>query len=72
MDNEKALETWTTTPKGMMDYVMHCEIDTYFIAAIAMRVQILPLAKQLTNIAGNSWYDATRISLSANLQGHAP
>jgi len=54
-DNETALKTWATTPSGLMDYVSHMEADTYFITALALRVQILPLTKVLTNLAGNSW-----------------
>ena len=37
------------------NFVRHCEADTYFIAAIALQVQMLPLTKVLTNLAGNSW-----------------
>jgi DNA polymerase alpha subunit A len=55
VDNEAALKTWATTPKGLMDYISHMEADTYFITALALQVQILPLTKVLTNLAGNSW-----------------
>jgi DNA polymerase alpha subunit A len=55
VDNEVALKTWATTKDGLMDYVSHCEADTFFIAALALKVQMLPLSKVLTNIAGNSW-----------------
>ena len=55
LDNEVALKTWATTAKGLTNYMKHCEADTYFIAAIALRVQMLPLTKVLTNLAGNSW-----------------
>ncbi|KAL2752587.1 hypothetical protein ACRALDRAFT_1052369 [Sodiomyces alcalophilus JCM 7366] len=56
IDNEAALKTWATHSKeGMMDYVTHIEADTYFIAALALQVQLLPLTKVLTNLAGNSW-----------------
>lgn len=55
IDNEAALKSWATSREGLLDYVTHCEADTYFVAAIAMRVQILPLSKVLTNLAGNSW-----------------
>ncbi|CAK7227867.1 DNA-directed DNA polymerase alpha catalytic subunit pol1 [Sporothrix bragantina] len=55
VDNEAALNTWAKTPSGLLDYVAHIEADTYFIAALALRVQILPLTKVLTNLAGNSW-----------------
>ncbi len=55
IDNEAALKTWATTREGLMNYLKHCEADTYFIAAIAMKIQMLPLTKILTNLAGNSW-----------------
>lgn len=55
LDSAEALRTWAATDKGLLDYVQHCEADTYFIAAIALKIQIVPLAKQLTNLAGNSW-----------------
>ncbi|KAE8451905.1 hypothetical protein EG329_002746 [Mollisiaceae sp. DMI_Dod_QoI] len=55
IDNETALKTWATTKDGLMDYVSHCEADTFFIAALALKVQMLPLTKVLTNLAGNSW-----------------
>ena len=55
VDNEVALKTWANTTKGLTNYINHCEADTYFIAAIALRVQMLPLTKVLTNLAGNSW-----------------
>ncbi|GME25628.1 DNA-directed DNA polymerase family B pol2 [Neofusicoccum parvum] len=55
IDNETALKTWATKREGLMNYVRHCEADTFFIAAIALKVQMLPLTKVLTNLAGNSW-----------------
>ncbi|KAK0099991.1 DNA-directed DNA polymerase alpha catalytic subunit pol1 [Cadophora gregata] len=55
VDNEQALKTWASTKDGLMDYVTHCEADTFFIAALALKVQLLPLTKVLTNLAGNSW-----------------
>lgn len=55
VDNEAALKTWATTRDGLMDYLTHMEADTYFIAALALKVQLLPLTKVLTNLAGNSW-----------------
>lgn len=54
VDNEKAL-AMSTTKHGLMNVVNLCEIDTYFIAAIALKRQLLPLTKVLTNLAGNSW-----------------
>ncbi|KAM0334030.1 hypothetical protein ACHAQA_001050 [Verticillium albo-atrum] len=56
IDNDAALKTWASHSKeGFMDYVTHIEADTYFIAALALQVQLLPLTKVLTNLAGNSW-----------------
>jgi DNA polymerase alpha subunit A len=55
IDNDQALKSWAKTRQGLMQYLTHCEADTYFIAAIALKVQMLPLSKQLTNLAGNSW-----------------
>ncbi|PGH02222.1 DNA polymerase alpha subunit A [Blastomyces parvus] len=55
IDNEAALKSWATSKEGLMNYVSHCEADTYFIAALVLRLQMLPLTKVLTNLAGNSW-----------------
>ncbi|KAH8929184.1 hypothetical protein BT69DRAFT_1307109 [Atractiella rhizophila] len=42
-------------PSKLLQFVKHCEADSYFQMAIASKVQLLPLTKQLTNLAGNSW-----------------
>ncbi|RYP92260.1 hypothetical protein DL770_001573 [Monosporascus sp. CRB-9-2] len=55
VDNDVALKTWANEKTGLMDYITHMEADTYFIAALALRTQMLPLTKVLTNLAGNSW-----------------
>lgn len=55
IDNDVALNTWAKEKQGLMDYLSHMETDTYFIAALALGVQMLPLTKVLTNLAGNSW-----------------
>jgi len=55
LDNEAVLKSWAATREGLMNYMKHCEADTYFIAAIALKLQMLPLTKVLTNLAGNSW-----------------
>lgn len=55
IDSEKALQSWTETARGLLDFVMHCSMDTFYQTAIAIKVQIIPLSRQLTTLAGNSW-----------------
>lgn len=55
VDNETALNSWAKEKQGLIDYITHMEADTHFIAALALTVQLLPLTKVLTNLAGNSW-----------------
>jgi DNA polymerase alpha subunit A len=43
-------------PDHLVTFVRHCELDAHYQMAIASKVQILPLTKQLTNLAGNSWF----------------
>jgi DNA polymerase alpha subunit A len=42
-------------PDRLLTFVRHCELDAHLHMAIASKVQMLPLTKQLTNLAGNSW-----------------
>lgn len=48
-------DSMAPSPERLLYFVRHCECDTFFQMAIAAKVQILPLTKQLTNLAGNSW-----------------
>ncbi|KAF3196830.1 DNA polymerase alpha catalytic subunit [Orbilia oligospora] len=54
LDNEESLKTYAASGSGFLDYLGHAKTDTYMIAAVALRIQMIPLAKQLTNLAGNS------------------
>ncbi|KAF8655036.1 hypothetical protein AX16_003272 [Volvariella volvacea WC 439] len=44
-----------STPDKLLSFVRHCEMDAHYQMAIAHKLQILALTKQLTNLAGNSW-----------------
>jgi len=55
IDSDAALKTWAAEKNGLMDYITHMEADTYFVTALALKTQLLPLTKVLTNLAGNSW-----------------
>ncbi|KAG6865128.1 hypothetical protein C0991_004969 [Blastosporella zonata] len=44
-----------STPDRLITFVRHCELDAHYQMAIASKVQIMPLTRQLTNLAGNSW-----------------
>ncbi|KKA27145.1 hypothetical protein TD95_000405 [Thielaviopsis punctulata] len=56
IDNAEAISSWAFNDKGgLMNYLNHLEADTYYIAALTIQVQMLPLTKVLTNLAGNSW-----------------
>lgn len=41
--------------RELLEFVRHNEMDTFFVAAVMFRIQILGLTKQLTNLAGNAW-----------------
>ncbi|KAI0077749.1 DNA polymerase alpha catalytic subunit [Panus rudis PR-1116 ss-1] len=44
-----------SNPERLLTFVRHCELDAHYQMALAHKVQILPLTRQLTNLAGNSW-----------------
>jgi DNA polymerase alpha subunit A len=55
-DTASYLDGSLSTPDRLLTFVQHCELDAHYQMAIAAKVQLLPLTKQLTNLAGNSWY----------------
>ena len=46
------------SPERLLTFVRHCELDAHYQMALASKVQMMPLTRQLTNLAGNSWYVA--------------
>ncbi|KAG6831739.1 hypothetical protein H0H87_004008 [Tephrocybe sp. NHM501043] len=54
-DTASYLDGSLSTPDRLLTFVRHCELDAHYQMAIASKVQILPLTRQLTNLAGNSW-----------------
>lgn len=54
-DTARYFDAAVSTPATLMEFVRHSEMDAWFNMAIASKVQILSLTRQLTNLAGNSW-----------------
>ncbi|KAI0272419.1 hypothetical protein BC834DRAFT_921889 [Gloeopeniophorella convolvens] len=54
-DTASYFDDGVSTPDRLITFVQHCELDAHYQMAIASKVQILPLTRQLTNLAGNSW-----------------
>ncbi|OCF33996.1 DNA polymerase alpha subunit A [Kwoniella heveanensis BCC8398] len=54
-DTHSYFDHTLSSPDRLIKFIRLCEVDAFFQMAIAARVQMLPLTKQLTNLAGNSW-----------------
>ena len=54
-DTAGYFDAFAATPDLLLHFVRHAEVDAYFQMAIASRVQMLALTRQLTNLAGNAW-----------------
>ncbi|WWC67483.1 uncharacterized protein I206_101391 [Kwoniella pini CBS 10737] len=54
-DTHSYFDHTLSSPDRLVKFIRLCEVDAFFQMAIAARVQMVPLTKQLTNLAGNSW-----------------
>lgn len=54
-DTASFFDSLAPSPERLISFVRHNEVDAFFQMALASKVQILGLTKQLTNLAGNSW-----------------
>lgn len=54
--DEDMLTKFYLTTENLLRLVEHTEKDTFMTYKIMMHLNILPLTKQLTNIAGNLWH----------------
>lgn len=54
-DTASFFDPLAPTPERLLKFVRQNEVDAYFQMALASKVQLLALTKQLTNLAGNSW-----------------
>ena len=55
-DVHSYLDPTSSSANRLLHFVRHTELDAFLQMAIASKVQILTLTKELTNLAGNAWF----------------
>lgn len=54
-DTASFFDGTVSSPDRLLHFVRHCELDSFLQMGLAHKIQMLPLTRQLTNLAGNSW-----------------
>ncbi|KAH9935987.1 uncharacterized protein BXZ73DRAFT_45345 [Epithele typhae] len=54
-DTASYFDSAVRSPERLIMFVRHCELDAHYQMALTHKVQLLPLTRQLTNLAGNAW-----------------
>ncbi|KAG8995845.1 DNA-directed DNA polymerase alpha catalytic subunit pol1 [Tulasnella sp. JGI-2019a] len=54
-DTAMYFDSTVGSPDRLLSFARHCELDTSLQMALCAKVQLLPLTRQLTSLAGNSW-----------------
>jgi len=54
-DTAGYFDGYAVSPDRLLHFVRHMQMYAFAQMAITAKVQLLPLTKQLTNLAGNSW-----------------
>ncbi|CAE6337459.1 unnamed protein product [Rhizoctonia solani] len=54
-DTASFFDATVSSPDRLLHFVHHCQLDAFLQMALAHKIQMLPLTRQLTNLAGNSW-----------------
>lgn len=54
-DTAGFFDGYAVSPDRLLHFMRHLQFDAFAQMAIASKVQFLPLTRQLTNLAGNSW-----------------
>ncbi|ELU43591.1 DNA polymerase alpha catalytic subunit, putative [Rhizoctonia solani AG-1 IA] len=54
-DTTSFFDATVSSPDRLLHFVQHCELDAFLQMALAHKIQMVPLTRQLTNLAGNSW-----------------
>lgn len=54
-DTAAYFDGYALSPDRLLHFMRHLQMDAFAQMAITAKVQLLPLTKQLTSLAGNSW-----------------